>query len=293
MVCGRTKVFELEKVLTQVLGVDIKCRQSSDYKNALKKTKLMLDNDEPVLVYVDMPYLGYLQLDEDSHFGGHAIVIFGYDDEEEVFYVSDRDHSDFPIRSPKGMLSEDFHKVPYEQMERARSSVHHPFPAKNKYLQIDLSNCHDVDSDMILDSIRSTCEAMLQDKAKLLGLNGILKFSQEITKWAKFDDEKLKRTAIGNYFLISKDGGTGGGIFRRMYGDFLIESSGIVKALDLEAYGRDYHGIADRWDDVADLLYELHETGDRELLAKASDIIKDLHGRESALMHALQQSVQN
>ena len=85
-----------------------------------------------------MSYLKYLNLEEDSHFGGHAIVIFGYDDKENKFYISDRDNSDNPIRTPKGYISKDYHLANYFEIEQARSSNHRPFPAKNKYLDMKL-----------------------------------------------------------------------------------------------------------------------------------------------------------
>lgn len=79
------------------------------------------------MVYVDMPYLKYLGMNSASHFGGHAVVLFGYDDERQIFYVSDRDHSNFPIRTPKGTIANDYHLVSYQEMENARSSSFRPF----------------------------------------------------------------------------------------------------------------------------------------------------------------------
>ena len=60
----------------------------------------MIDQDKPILIYVDMPYLSYLGLNKNSHFGGHAVVLFGYDNELERFWISDRDNHDYPIRTP-------------------------------------------------------------------------------------------------------------------------------------------------------------------------------------------------
>jgi hypothetical protein len=134
MVSGRAKVMEFEDVLSKRLGISIQVKQNKDYNNVFGKTKKMIDSDNPVLVYVDMPYMDYLGMDEDSHFGGHSVVLFGYDDENEYFYVSERDNSEYPIRTPNGSISEDYHLVSYTQMQKARSSNHRPFPANNKYL---------------------------------------------------------------------------------------------------------------------------------------------------------------
>ena len=136
MVSGRDKVMEFEETLSKRLGISIQVKQSKDYDKVFSKTKQMIDANKPVLVYVDMPYMAYFGMDEDSHFGGHSIIIFGYDDERELFYVSERDHSEYPIRTPAGLICEDYHLVPYGQMKMARSSNHRPFPANNKILNL-------------------------------------------------------------------------------------------------------------------------------------------------------------
>lgn len=91
MINGRTKVFEFEKMLADRLQITIHCRAGKNYERIFQTTKQMIDAGEPVLVYVDMPFLPYLGLDAQSHFGGHAIVLFGYDEEQHKFLVSDRD----------------------------------------------------------------------------------------------------------------------------------------------------------------------------------------------------------
>lgn len=291
MVSGRTKPFEFEKKLGERLNIEIKCKSSSKYKTAFDKTLKLLDEDKPVLVYVDMPYLDYLNLDEDSHFGGHAVVIFGYDNEAEKFYISDRDNSDNAIRTPNGYISKDYHLVDYKQVEMARSSNYRPFPANNKYLDIKFNDCKQVTSSIIFSAIKETCDNMLNAPAQLLGLNGINKFSKEILKWSKFDEEKLKTAGITNYFMINADGGTGGGIFRRMYGDFLIQASNIISCEEMKQLGVNYIAISEKWDKVGDLMWRLSETTDKQLLQEMSDIIKEIHREETDILTKLQEIV--
>ena len=181
-----------------------------------------MPDNQPVLIYADMPYLPYMSLDPDSHFGGHAVVLFGYDDEQGCFYVSDRDNPDFPVRTPGGMIAENYHMVSYEQMELARSSAFRPFPANNKYIMFDFSNFKNADNAGIRQAIMAVCDKMLNPQARLKGICGIEKFGKEIIKWGSFDVAKLRTAAITNYFQISADGGTGGGIFRKMYGGFCL-----------------------------------------------------------------------
>lgn len=291
MVSGRIKPFEFENRLAERLNIEIKCKSSSNYKTVFDKTLKLLDNNKPVLVYVDMPYLDYLNLGEDSHFGGHAVVIFGYDNETQKFYISDRDNSDNAIRTPNGHISKDYHLVDYKQVEMARNSTHKPFPANNKYLDIKFDDYKQVTSDIIFSAIKETCNNMLNAPAQLLGLNGINKFSNEILKWSKFDEEKLKIAGITNYFMINADGGTGGGIFRRMYGDFLIQASNITNCEDMKQLGIEYITISEKWDKIGELMWRLSETADKQLLQKMSDIIKEIHTEETDVLTKLQQIV--
>ncbi|MFD3448989.1 BtrH N-terminal domain-containing protein [Microbacteriaceae bacterium 4G12] len=291
MVSGRIKPFEFENKLAERLNIEIKCKSSSKYKTVFDKTLKLLDDNKPVLVYVDMPYLDYLNLDEDSHFGGHAVVIFGYDNETKKFYISDRDNSDNAIRTPKGYISKDYHLVDYKQVEVARSSNYRPFPANNKYLDIKFNNYNPVTKSIIFSAIKETCDNMLNAPAQLLGLNGINKFSKEILKWSKFDEEKLKIAGITNYFMINADGGTGGGIFRRMYGDFLIQASNIVSCEEMKQLGINYIAISGKWDKVGDLMWKLSETADKQILQEMSDIIKEIHTEETDVLTKLQQIV--
>ncbi len=288
MINGRIKVFEFEKKLADRLNISIQCRSGSDYKKISQISKDMIDQNKPILIYVDMPYLSYLGLNKNGHFGGHAVVLFGYDNELEQFWVSDRDHHDFPIRTPFGEIAEDYHLVSYREMEQARSSVHRPFPAKNKYLLLDFQGYRQIDREILTQAIAETCDTMLHPPAKLSGINGILKFSTEILKWEKFSLDKIKLSGTTNYFQISKDGGTGGGIFRKMYGDFLIEAAAILDNINIVMLGTKFLETATLWDKIAEDLWQLSLSGNVSLLQKMSKEIMDIYCQEKNLYQSLQ-----
>lgn len=276
MISGRSKPIEFEERLAKRLVISLKCRQPKNYPIALAKIKKLIQQNHPVLIYADMAFLNYLEMDQNSHFGGYALVLFGYDDEYKEYYVSDRDNSDYPIRTPKGEIACNYHRVSYQEMEQARNSSFRPFPANNKYLEFDFSPYKGIQKEEIIAAIKDTCESMLRPPAKLLGVNGIIKFSQEILKWKQFDQNKRKIAGITNYFQISKDGGTGGGIFRKMYGEFLIEADRILCDLMLEQIGRDFIKLGEEWDTLAKKLWQLGNTGDESLLHPLSERIYGL-----------------
>lgn len=288
MVSGRSKVLEFENQLSKRLNAAIKFKTGRDSDKVFQAAKKMIDLGRPVLIYVDMPFLPYLSLSDDSHFGGHAVILFGYDDEREVFYVSDRDHSDYPVKTPGGNISEDYHLVSYLQMREARASAARPFPANNKYLsEIRFPDRMDLKEEAILSAISGVCNKMLNPPAKLKGISGIEKFSREVLKWPSFGTEKVKRAGITNYFQISKDGGTGGGIFRKMYGDFLVEASGLLNSNAVLQIGRQYISLSAGWDKVAGYMLRLSSDGDTSQLSDAALEIKALRDKELDLLVCL------
>lgn len=287
MINGRIKVFEFEKKLAKRLNINIQCKSGKEPSMIFERTKKLINEQHPVLIYVDMPYLKYLGLPEDSHFGGHAVVLYGYDESTKKFWVSDRDQHDAPIRVPNGEMNDDYHLVDFNEIERARSSTHRPFPAHNKYLVFNFHGYRPIDSSILLEAIKETCDQMLYPPAQLFGINGMKKFAKEILKWKRFDKNKLQQAGVTNYFQISKDGGTGGGIFRKMYGEFLIESSTMFKGKQMRTIGEGFLAVSKQWDEIADDLWQLSMYGDESLLAKISGKIMHIYEQEKGLYLAL------
>ena len=271
LISGRIKPLEFENNIAAALNISIKCRQSKNHELATKKLHDQIKNNIPVMIYVDMAYLKYMNLSENNHFGGHSVVVFGFDDEKNCFYISDRDSSDNKIHTPKGKIGNDFHLVSYDELKIARNSNYRPFPANNKWLQFNFSGAIKINTDILKTAIFNNVNSMLNAPAQLLGMNGIYKFSKEVRKWKNFDENKLKLAGITNYFMISADGGTGGGAFRNMYGKFLIESSFLLNSREIADIGEKFIQIAKDWDKTANSLKMLYETGNVKLLNNISN----------------------
>lgn len=287
LISGRIKPIEFENNLEKSAGISIKISQPKNKDVAFEKLKKSIIEDKPVLLYVDMPYLKYLKIDENSHFGGHSIVVFGFDDEKKVFYVSDRDSKNNPIQSQNGQVGEDYHLVPYDELAKARASKYRPFPANNKWADLDFSEAHPINKKILQELIQNHSKNYVNAPAKLLGLNGIAKFANEIKKWKNFDHSKLKLTCISNYFMINEKGGTGGGAFRKMYGNFLVEASNIIENNKFAEIGKKYKDISNQWNKVADMLWLINETLDIECLDKTSELIQEIYNQEMFLQKKL------
>jgi hypothetical protein len=280
MIAGREKIGIFEKNISDRTGVTIQLKKPKNKHIAISKLKKSIVNNEPVMVYVDMPYLGYLNMKDNGHFGGHSIVVFGFDEEEKYFYISDRDNSNWKIHTPKGKIGADYHKVSYKELVKARNSSYRPFPANNKWVKFDFSTAQQIDRTAIYDAIHINAENMLNTPAKLLGINGIRKFANETKKWIKFDLEMKRLTGITNYFMISFNGGTGGGIFRKMYGDFLKESATLINNNEILTIGKEFLKIGELWDNIADELMELYNSGKELIIKRLPVMILEIADKE-------------
>lgn len=280
----RAKIGEFEENLGQALNIGIQMHETDSAKKAYAGLKDLISQDVPVMMYVDMPFLKYLNLPEDAHFGGHSIVVFGIDEEERIAYVSDRDEQNHTISLNPNEIPADFHTVTLQELEQARGSRHKPFPPKNRWVSFDFSSMKPLDQGVILPAIRKTAENMLNPPIKNVGLKGIQLCSQKVPQWAAFDDEKLKWSAFNGFIMINQTGGTGGGGFRKMYGNFLRESGQILDSAELSELGNEYFAAGEEWDQVADQFYDIFETIDRDALKPISERILSLHAKETEFM---------
>ncbi len=281
LISCRSKPFVFEKNLERLPGLKIDIRKPVSEETAFEGVLKQIDHGRPVIVYTDMVFLPYLNMGESSHFGGHSVVIFGYDTETRLFHVSDRDNRDNPIHTPKGTIAEDFHLVDFSAMARARDSPFRPFPPGNRRIDIRIEGALRVTADTIKTAVYNNMKEMAEPPAQLLGVKGIRKFSAGVRKWRSFSDEKLLRSAISNYFMIHRNGGTGGGAFRKLYGDFLTEAAELVP--ELAEPGKEFRSIAGEWEAIAALFMELYETGRRELCDHISLIAARIADREEKL----------
>jgi hypothetical protein len=138
-----------------------------------------------------------------------------------------------------------------EELAKARGSTYKPFPPKNAYFTFDFSNYRQPTADNIYSAIKQTVEQMLNPPIKNLGTKGIAKAGSQIKKWEnRFTDQDF-RMSLFNVYLFITVGGTGGGLFRYMYGRFLKEASKITSNGELADIGDDIKQCGDMWAELA------------------------------------------
>ncbi len=207
----------LEKTAGRRTGVAVESHATSSTSKAQATLRELLEAGEPVLVYLDMGLLPYFELPEDYHFGGHVVVVAGYDPDTGRVLVADRDR--------------ELHPVEWDVPEKARSLAYKPFPPRHTWYTFDFAAARPPTPAGVRESIGEVCHGMLEPPIANFGVKGIRKAIRETVKWPEvLGPDALRRTCFNVAMFIDHRGGTGGGIFRYMYGRFLSGCPGRCSA---------------------------------------------------------------
>jgi hypothetical protein len=220
------------------LGGEWKVLKSSSVKRAHKHLRETLEMDQPALVCADLGFLDYLSLGGDDHFGMHTILVYGIDEIDDEAWVSDR------FATPL--------TIPLTRLQKARASEYHPFPAKNKLMQVSMPDEMIPLSEIIPGAIRENADFMLNPPISNMGAKGITRWKKELRKYPKIlPDNRTIAQALIEHFVYIEVGGSGGSLFRRMYSQFLKEASKEMKSSELQKISLLYDDICDDWSKVA------------------------------------------
>ena len=228
----------LAKTTGRRTGVAVESYTTSSARKAERTLLEMLDEGQPVMIYCDMGFLPYFDFgDSEYHFGGHAVVVCGYDAETRQVLIADRD----------GM-----YPVSMEDLEKARGSTYKPFPPMHKWYTFDFSQKRQPTANEVRQAIAEQARGMLEPPISNIGVKGIRKAAKRALKWPDLMDEnELRFTLFNTFIFIDATGGTGGGIFRYMFSRFLREAAGITGDARLNESADAFQHIGDRWQEVA------------------------------------------
>lgn len=187
----------------------------------------------PAIVLSNIKYLPYYNTE--TSFPGHLIAVWGYDDAKQAFSVSDTERPELQT-------------VPYEAMRKARYARNHPLQhSGHMYAPASLTAPADLDA-RIQAAIVDNAQKLNQPNNPMSGLGALNKWLADLDDWQ--NDKDWQWSARFTYQIIEKRG-TGGGGFRKMYGEFLAEAEARLpqlKALGLAAAMR---RSASAWTDLA------------------------------------------
>ena len=280
----------------QTLGVCVEKKTTSSSRRAWETVRELIDNDVPVMLQVEMSYLDYWR-GKVGPFGGHMVVLVGYDEEKGDAYITDVD--DERIRKePKDALQ----ITSLQSLTEARGSKLEPFPPKNAWFVFTFPRKLRPLDEAIRTAIKSNVEVFLSPPIRNLGIRGIRHFAERIVKWPdiisgliyepfrfKAEIPMLRLTLFLTYVFI-EEAGTGGGMFRRIYSRFLTEASKILDDEVLEEASKLVMESADRWTEIASLLLSASEAKPdkiRSVLSKARPKIMECAEKEEKAFRLL------
>lgn len=267
---GRTK--DLVGNLCNTLGIKVEKKTTASTRKAWKTAKQLIDSNIPVILQVEMSLLDYWR-GKVGPFGGHMIVLVGYDEERGEAYVADVDHEQIR-RKPRDA----FQTTSLKSLAEARNSKLKPFPPKNAMFFLTFPHKLTSLDEAIRLAIRRNVQAFLYPPIRNLGIRGMRYFAQQVTRWPDtisgsvyepfhFKAEiPMLKLALFLIYTFMETAGTGGGMFRRIYSRFLKEASTIMHDENLKKTGELMMQSADEWTKIANLLLLASEAKPDEII---------------------------
>lgn len=287
-ISGRVLPKNFEESLSRHIRVGITIHRTQSTTKAWRGVKKLVDQDIPVVIYVDKGYLSYLKVPTGLHYGGHTVVLFGYDEQEGIVFLSDRDREGYSITISADETPHDFHLVPFFELEEARGSKFKPYPPENAWLSMDFPQPFVVPRrGQIFAAIRENMYNFLNPPLGKMGLEGIEYFARALEDWEEWGADKLREAALSAFTMIDQIGGTGGGIFRKMYGGFLLEGAQFAGAPALSAIGEQYLILGEQWDEVGRMFYMLYQGEQPALLTEIIQRLRQIYKYEEGLSNQL------
>ena len=267
---GRPGEEGMEKTAGRRTGVRVRSYCTASARKAEKALFDLLTAGEPVMVQLDMGFLPYFNFPREYHFGGHVVVVAGYDADTRQVLVADRDG--------------ELHPLSVEVLAQARGSRFKPFPPRSMWYTFDFSHKRPPTPAEVEQAIREVTKGMLKPPITNLGVKGVRTAAERTLKWPKIMSEDELRNACFNVFVfIDAKGGSGGGIFRYMYGRFLKEAATITGNDELVKVGEEIHTIGDHWQKAAQIFEKAYATvNPSTLLIEASQLILSIADMEQA-----------
>jgi len=273
---GRPGEEGLEKTAGKRSGVRVASFQTGSAKKAEQAMLEMLAAGQPVMIQVDMGYLPYFHFPREYHFGGHVVVVAGYDAANRQALIADRDAV--------------LHPVSLADLERARGSKHKPFPPQHTWYTFDFAAKRQPQLQEMRQAIREVTAGMLRPPIANLGVKGIATAAERVLEWPQIMDAEQLRAACFNVFImIDATGGSGGGLFRYMYSRFLREIAQASGEARLQESADEFQRIGDQWQAVAGLLKSASQVDHATAaLPEVSARLRELAGLEGAAWSRLE-----
>lgn len=249
---------DLEVDCFRRLGVPVQIERTEDNDLAWRWVKDEIDAGRPAMIQVDIRWLDYYQTN--THFGGHKILIVGYDESAQTATVSDNEFDRLQT-------------LPLASLAKARTNTIAPFELANEWYQPQMPEQLIALEIAVPGAIHDLAERMLSARALFIGVSGLEAAARDLPAWAEADDWSwCVRFAYQN---IEKRG-TGGGAFRKMYAEFLRQTTPFCPDIDRLNLAEQMEHIAKAWADLAVRLRAISDLEAPAGLGKAGEKLLEI-----------------
>lgn len=258
---GRPRPEQITQTLARNLGFDLTYRQTRSRKRAWDNVADFVDAGRLVGAKLNMRLLDYDRSGAD--FAAHYVAVCGYDD-EQVFVVDTFGQGGGPQATSRAS---------FEAARLWRGPM-----ASNALTWTIDATPDDIDLPRVLRAaIRANSEAYLNPPIANFGARGIRKAAMLLPGWS----DTYAPADLSQVGMLMERGGTGGGLFRRMYGDFLREAALLLTDERLLFVAERFDAAGLLWTQVSALLESIPDEGAAplpaasRLLAQVADIEED------------------
>lgn len=269
---GRVKPFEIALSVADRCGVALDVHETSSARLAWQRVRGALDEGATVGLQLDSYYLDYFT--SRVHFAGHFAAMIGYD--EQNAHLVDTAQQGGRVSTNLDSLA-------------AARSARGPMSARNRSFTVRAGAPTDLPSS-IIDAVAATAEAYLNPPIANIGGRGVRAAARKLPTWLdRVADPFVDLPLIAS---LMERGGTGGGLFRNLYRDFLAEAREIVDLAPSEAAAWDegidlFDESAVLWTRAANLIDTAGREREPRLLAEGSAVLNTIADVETAALERL------
>ena len=199
-------------------------------------------------------------------------LLVAYNTEAESVYVTDTHFRDIL-------------QVPLNELSAGRNSTKDRFMAPNNAIyEFTFPDKIPNLEEIIEDVLERTGSLLLAQSGRVLrlmgihsGTKGIEALIKDLDQWAKLPKDKLQyqcQQQAGFIGTKEENYGTGGGLFRYLFAEFLKEAASILNDNSLSELREFYFQLGEKWEKVASLFKELSEVDKMENQGSLWDEIK-------------------
>jgi hypothetical protein len=258
---GRTANFE-EKFYAQI-GNPIQW-QGTWVESLLSDA---IQGNRPILA---KSFLAHLPYYDPADFPGHSIIVTAINETTQQVEIADS-------------LTNQLQTISIEQFKQAISKHCPPLMRSFSYAKAPVINFK-INDRLLRQSIINMANTMLSPPNSLEGLTAMKSAAQDIAEWGNTDDWQWH--AKFAYQSIEKRG-TGGGAFRFLYADFLIEAAHYLPSIKKLKLAKNYKNIAVKWQQLALTFKEIFIHQHTEKFELAAQQLEDIKEVESNACSAI------